>query len=69
MAEKSETKAVLKSVWEIISTEVGKEYQLGNFRKPFLFLGLGLGGLYYITDKIREKKKFPGIKNSSLIHF
>lgn len=51
---------VLKSVWEIVSAEVHKEYVLGNFKKPLLALSLGCGGLYYITDKIATEKKFPG---------
>lgn len=54
--------SVLKSVWEIVSAEVHKEYLLGNFKKPLLALSLGFGGLYYITDKIAIEKKFPGFQ-------
>lgn len=60
---------VLQSVYQIVASEVAKEYQLGNFRKPFLFVTLGMGGLYYITDLISQEKKFPGRHFSKNFYF
>jgi len=64
---KSSSEPVLKNVYQIVATEIGKEYQLGNFRKPFLFVTIGLGGLFYIIEKINTEKNFPGFKEEPTI--